>query len=166
MNYRSDTEGERGRTSAILLWTFPAWEKTTPALVKRVYIFRATPLFFNEAKDFSQKPKKMVFCFLCERERESEHFPRRGPERILLEVIVRMSVRVCVCVWVFTQLEVESGITSPGGGSRGVCCDPIKKADRLWHPLQKTRGLHLPKYPCIRAQKAGQIPTKPPAEFT
>ena len=62
----------------------------------------------------------------------------------------------------FTQLEVESGITSPGGGSRGVCCDPIKKADRLWHPLQKTRGLHLPKYPCIRAQKAGQIPTKPP----
>lgn len=32
----------------------------------------------------------------------------------------------CVCTCVFTQLEEQSGITSPSG-SWGVCCDPIKR---------------------------------------
>lgn len=71
---------------------------------------------------------------------------------------------VCACVCVFTQLEVESRITSPGGVSWAVCSNPIKSS-RVWHPLQQTRGPLLPKYPHIRAQKAGQIPTNP-SEFT
>lgn len=49
----------------------------------------------------------------------------------------------CVCMWVFIQLEEQSGITSPGGGSWGVCCDPIKR--------QTGSGTHCRKqedFPC------------------
>lgn len=76
-----------------------------------------------------------------------------------------MCVNACVCVWVFTQLEVESGITSPGGGSWGVHCDSIKKADRLWHPLRKQEDFTYENIPALELKKQAKS-LQTPAEFT
>lgn len=78
--------------------------------VKHLIVFNKTNL---------PKSGKMSFCFTFEGTVEGrEHF----------------SVCVCVIMRVFTQLEGDGGITSPGGSSWGVCRDPLK---RLWHPLSK-----------------------------
>ena len=62
--------------------------------------------------------------------------------------------RVCVCMrvyalCVFTQLEVESGMASPGTGSWGGCRDPTERQTGSGTLSTKQEDLTYPSIPAL-----------------
>lgn len=71
---------------------------------------------------------------------------------------------LCVFVRVFTQLEVKSGITSPGCGFWGVCCDPIKRQTGSGTLFTKQEDFTYQNIPALKLKKAAKS-LQTPAEF-
>lgn len=68
-------------------------------------------------------------------------------------------------MWVFTQLEVESGITSTGGGSWGVCRDPIKRQTGSGTLSRKQEDFTYQNIPALELKKQAKS-LQTPVEFT
>lgn len=93
----------------------------------------------------------------------SKHFIRT--DRTCLWLCLGGRVCVCVFVCVFTQLEVDSGTASPGGGSWSVCCDPIKKQTGSGTISSKQEDFAYQNIPALEPKKQAKS-LQSPSEFT
>lgn len=144
-------------------------EKRQHQLLLNLFAFFMQLIVFNKANSFL-KCRKMSFVFIWE-QKGKRAFPLTWARKQFIRsdstcvyACVRGGGRVCVGVCLHSW-KLESKITSPGGGSWGVHCDPIKSQTGSGSLSRKEEDFAYKNIPVLDLKKQAKSLQTPP-EFT